>query len=249
METCWNITKQFFYIKIVAMSKYIFKIVIALSLFFTSCDNANDLLNQYIKDGPIIYAAKVNEINTQSGYYRFRVNLYPAEDVNRSHCILSWNITGESRDSVKVDYISANFDNILDCYYTIVDFSTALDIQGNLEISAQNIDLFGNRSLMEVGSAYIYGEDYISSLLNAQIQISSGIDEVIFEKKIGAVGNLLSYEQDNGSFSEEVFVTEDSHPLVDAKSGGIIRTKTRYLINETDIDMLDVAEYLETRIP
>lgn len=41
-----------------------FKIAVVLSLFFTSCDNANDLLNQYIKDGPIIYAAKVNEINT-----------------------------------------------------------------------------------------------------------------------------------------------------------------------------------------
>lgn len=226
-----------------------FKIAVVLSLFFTSCDNANDLLNQYIKDGPIIYAAKVNEINTQSGYYRFRVNLYPAEDVNRSHCILSWTVTGDSRDSVKVDYIPANFDDSLNCYYTIVDVLPALGIQGNLEISAQNIDLFGNKSLIEVGSTYIYGEDYIASLLNAQVQISSEVDEIIFEKKIGAVGNFLSYEQNNGGFSEEVFVTEDNYPLIDAKSGGIIRTKTRYLINETDIDMLDAAEYLETRIP
>jgi hypothetical protein len=29
----------------------------------------------------------------------------------------------------------------------------------------------------------------------------------------------------------------------------VVRTKTRYLINENDIDMLDVTEYLEIRMP
>lgn len=220
-----------------------------LSLFLVSCDNVNDLLNQYTKDGPIIYAAKVNEINTQSGYYRFKINLYPAEDINRSHCILSWNITGDTRDSIKIDYSPNNYDNELECYYIIVDGPSTHGIQGNLEISAQNIDAFGNKSLIEIGSAYIYGEDYISSLLNAQVRISSTVDEITFEQKIGAVGNLLSYQQKNGNFTDEVFVTDNSYPLIDAKSGGLIRSKTRYLVNETDIDMLDVAEYLETEIP
>ncbi|WP_418893502.1 DUF4998 domain-containing protein [Limibacterium fermenti] len=232
------------------MTKYIFRVGTLLFLFLIiGCDNANDLLNQYIKDGPIVYAARVNELNTQSGYYRFRVNIYPAEDVNRSYCVLNWNMTEGSKDSVKIDYNPNYFDDKQGCYYAFIDIPPSAGIQGNLEIHAQNVDIFGNRSLIETGSAYIYGESYVSSLINAQIRISAAADEVIFEPRIGAVGNLLSYEQNNGHFTEEVFVTEDSHTLINAKAGGIVRTKTRYLINESDIDTLNVTRYLETKIP
>ncbi|GEM_PF-150627 len=231
------------------MSKYIYKISIILVVFFISCDNANDLLDQYIKDGPIIYAAKVDTLQTQSGYYRFRVNLYPAEDVNRDYCILSWNITEGLKDSVKIDYTADNFDHDLGYYFTVIDIPASNNIQGSLEVSAQNVDTFGNKSLVETTSAYIYGESYVSSLINAPINISPRNDEVVFEERVGVVGNFISYEKASGGFTEEVFITEQNYPLTDAKAGGIIKTKTRYLINETDIDALDVAEYLETEIP
>lgn len=227
----------------------IYKITILLALLFVSCDNANDLLNQYIKDGPIIYAAKIDKLEMQSGYNRFRVNIYPAEDVNRSYCILSWNITEGIKDSVKINYVEDNYDSNHKCYYSLIEISPGSDIQGNLAISAQNVDSFGNKSLVETGSAYIYGLDYISSLINAPISISPNADKVVFEERVGAVGNIISYEQNNGSFTEEVYVTEKNYPLVNAKRGGIVRTKTRYLINETDIDTLEVAEFLETKIP
>lgn len=219
------------------------------SLFLFGCDNANDLLNQYIKDGPIIYAAKMKELNTQSGYYRFRVNIYPAEDVNRSFGILSWNNLEGSKDSVRIDYNEENFDNELKCYYIIIDIKPEEGIQGNLEISGQNVDIFGNRSLIVNGRAYIYGLDYLSTLINAQISFSSDGRNIIFEPRVGAIGNLLSYEKSSGGFTEEVFVPENSYPLTDAKPGGIVRTKTRYLISDTDIDTLEVVEYLESTIP
>ena len=44
-------------------------------------------------------------------------------------------------------------------------------------------------------------------------------------------------------------MSDDSFPLSDAKPGGVVRTKTRYLISDTDIDTLEVVEYLETIIP
>lgn len=231
------------------MRKYIFIGTILWAFLFTSCDNANDLLEQYIKDGPISYAAKISELNTQSGYYRFRVNIYPAEDVNRSYCILSWNIREGLKDSVKIDYKTENFDTNKGCYFAVIDIPQALGIQGNLAIIAQNVDAFGNKSLVETGSAYIYGTNYISSLINASVSFSPNADKVFFEKRVGAVGNLLSYELNNGNFTNEVFVSEESYPLVDAKAGGIIRTKTRYLIVETDIDTLEATDYLESIIP
>src|SRR5690554_1354742 len=230
------------------MNKYIFKVIL-ISIFLASCDNANDLLNQYIDQGPIIYAGKINELNTQSGLYRFRVNIKPAEDVNRSYCILSWSITGGVKDSIRIDYSQDNYDNDTGYYYALVEIIYNDDFEGNLEVNAQNFDTFGNRSLIETGRAYIYGSNYISSLINSQVSFSSSTGEIIFEPRVGAVGNLVSYQKNDGSFTQEVFVTENRFAISDAKSGGVVRSKTRYLINETDIDTLEVVEYLETTLP
>ncbi len=227
------------------MNRYLYKATVILALFLVSCDNANDLLDQYIKDGPIVYAGKISESNTQSGYYRLRVNIYPAEDVNRSYCILKWNVTSGIRDSVRMDYVDGNYDKDLKCYFTIIDLPK---IEGNLLLESQNVDVFGNRSLKDSEGAFIYGSTYVSTLLNSQVSFSAKVDEVIFENRIGSVGNLLSYEQNDGQFTEEVLVTS-RYPLTNAKKGGIVRSKTKYLLAATDIDTLVTTEYLETLIP
>lgn len=225
--------------------KYILTLAIT-SLLFSGCDDANDLLNQHIKDGPIAYAGKIKEMSSQSGFYRVRINLLPTEDVNRSHCNLSWNSSGENRDSVRVDYVPENFDNELGCYFKVVDLPS---IEGALEIEARNVDSFGNKSLLETISVKIYGDKYVSSLVNAPVKISPRVDEILFEERVGAVGNIVSYEKVDGDFTEEIFVTDKTYPLVDARRGGIIRTKTRYLIDPVDIDTLDVTDFTELEIP
>lgn len=228
------------------MNRYTYITTILLAFFYVSCDDANELLNQHIKDGPIVYAGKINELDIQSGYYRIRVNLFPIEDVNRSHCILSWNVTSGIKDSLRVEYGESNYDEDMACYYTVI---TLPSIEGNLLVEAQNVDTFGNRSLISSEGAFIYGVTYVSTLLNSPVRFSSAADEVIFENRIGSVGNILSYEKNNGQFTEEVIVRTARYPLVDAKSGGIVRTKTRYLMTETDIDTLVTTAYLETIIP
>lgn len=228
------------------MNKYIYKVVVLLAVFLVSCDNANDLLEQYIEDGPIVYAGKINEMETQSGYYRYRVNIFPAADVNRDYCVLSWAINNGVKDSIIMDYVPANYDKEMECYYTVIELP---DIEGNLFVEAQNVDVFGNKSLVNDQGAFIYGETYVSTLLNSGVVFSTEGDEAIFESRVGSVGNFVSYEQSNGQFTEEVLIEDDRLELVDAKSGGIIRNKTRYLMTETDIDTLVTSEYLETVIP
>lgn len=231
------------------MKRFIKSIVLLIILFFLiNCDNSNDLLNKYIQNGPIVYAAKIDSMRMQSGIYRARVNIYPAIDANRSHCILSWNITSGVRDSVRIDYTGDNYDPELGCYYTLIDFSSN-QIQGNLLIEAQNIDIFGNRSLISDEGVYIYGSIYISTLTNASISFSSDFEEAYFENKIGAFGNFFSYELEDGSFTEEVFTTENSFLLTDAKYGGTVRVRTRYLLGANSIDTLTINDFSETLIP
>lgn len=227
-------------------STYVYIVSLLLAFLGAGCENANELLDQHLKDGPIVYAGKIDTLDMQSGYYRLRINIYPAEDVNRAHCVLSWQVAGGERDSVTVEYVEANYDQELACYYTIIPLAA---VEGNLQIDARNVDTFGNRSLVTNEGAFVYGESYISTLVNASVNFSPDGDEVTFEQKIGNVGNLVSYEQDNGQFTEEVLVREGSFTLVDAKRGGILRSKTRYLITENDIDTLATPEYRETVMP
>lgn len=228
------------------MSKYRHIACILLAFLYTGCEDADNLLDQHLKGGPIVYAGKIDELAIQSGYHRLRVNIYPAEDVNRSHCVLSWNLSGGVKDSVLVEYAEANYDKGLACYYTLIPLGS---VEGNLLIEGQNVDEFGNRSLISSQGAFIYGETYVSTLLNASVSFSPDAAGISFENKVGAVGNLVSYEQNNGQFTAEVVVTDENYPLIDAKIGGIIRSKTRYLITGTDIDTLITTAYLETIIP
>lgn len=219
-----------------------------LLLLIISCDDSSDLLDEHIEGGPIIYAARVDSMMMQSGYNRIRVNVYPASDINRSHCMFSWNITSDVKDSLRMDYSEENFDDFLGAYYAIINFPADDNIQGNLLIEAQNIDTFGNKSLVTNKGAYVYGPSYASTLENATIRFSPNVDRIYFEEVIGSVGNFVSYEKNNGEFTEEVFVTDRSYPIEDAKIGGILRTKTRFLISNTDIDAISPNEYLETVI-
>lgn len=229
------------------MYKFKYKILVALlSVLTLGCDDANDLLNQHIKDGPIVYAGKIKEMAARSGYYRVRVDLFPTADINRSHCILSWNLSGETKDSLRVDYSDINYDEELQGYFAYVNIPS---IEGSLQISAQNVDGFGNKSLIESVNANIYGAEYVSSLVNAPAKVSPRVDKVTFDERVGAVGNLVSYEQEDGSFTKEVFVKEKVFSLVNAKRGGVLRSKTRFLLNPTDIDTLAGPSYLETKIP
>lgn len=217
-------------------------------LHITSCDDTANLLEQYINQGPIIYAAKVDTMFCQSGLYRIRVNIYPNYDVNRDYCMLRWNITSDVQDSAKVIYNEEHYDAELECYYTILDLGKD-KIQGNLEIRAQNYDNSGNKSLITTSGVYVYGDIYVSSLTNDFISIAPDGKSLVIDRKMGSIGNFISYEQANGTFTPEEFVSENTFLLENAKPGGIVKSKTLYHMKEKDIDQLSPTYYLETVIP
>lgn len=218
----------------------------ALSLFtLLGCDNADDLLNQYIKDGPIVYAGKITDMNIKSGNQRIGINIFPAEDTNRSYCMLRWNTAKGTKDSIKVEYIDANYNSVLKCYTTIVNMP---GIEGNVLIEAWNVDTFGNKSLIMNKGGFVYGANYLKTLLPTVPKFTTGNKTVEFDNKIGVIDNLVSYQQTNGQFTTEV-KTVKSLALVTPLKGGKVHSKTRYVINQNDLDTLVTPNYLETLIP
>lgn len=227
------------------MKKIVYLMVATLSLFSVGCDNADDLLNQYIKDSPIVYAGRITDLNIKSGYKRLGVSVFPAEDVNRAYFVLRWNTGAGTRDSLKVTYTADNYNSTLQSYFAVIDMPS---IEGNVLIEAWNVDTFGNKSLLTSKGGFVYGENYIKALVPSLAKLSTGNKTVEFDNKIGVVDNLVSYQQTGGQFTEEVKV-EKSLTLVTPLKGGRVRSKSRYLINANDLDTLVTANYLETVIP
>lgn len=88
----------------------------------------------------------------------------------------------------------------------------------------------------------------VNTLLHSPARFTSRSSILEFDNKIGAVDNLVSYEQASGEFTSEVKVVK-TLSLVNPKTGGIVRTKTRYVINSSDIDTLVTPNYQEITIP
>lgn len=227
------------------MKKIVYIVIAALTFCMVGCDNADDLLNQYIKDGPIVYAGRITDLNIKSGYKRLGISIFPAEDVNRAYCILRWNTGSGTRDSIKVNYTADNYNSKFQSYFAIIDMPA---IEGNVLIDAWNVDTFGNKSLLTSKGGFVYGENYIKTLLPSLAKFSTGNKTVEFDNKIGVVDNLVSYQQTGGQFTTEVNVVK-TLSLVNPLKGGKVRSKSRYLINSNDLDTLVTANYLETVIP
>lgn len=218
---------------------------ILFSIFQISCDNADELLEKYVENGPIVYAGKINDLDLLSGYYKLGVNIFPSEDVNKSYCLLKWNNADGKKDSLRVDYSESNYDSNMGGYFKILNLPA---IEGNILIEALNIDIFGNKSLLFTKGGYVYGDNYVNTLLPSSVKFTLSNSTIEFDNKMGVVDNIVSYEQTNGQFTPEVKVVKNLL-MVEPKKGGIVRSKTRYLINSTDIDTLSTVNYIETIIP
>ena len=227
------------------MRRYQLLITLIICILSAACNDGDELLDNFTKDGPIFYAGKIDSLKIQSGLHRIKVNIYPSEDVNHDFCILNWNESDGLKDSVLVPYTADHFDEEAGCYFTYLDLPS---IEGNLLIEAQNVDIFENRSLILGQGAFIYGETYVATLLNSNITFSDSV-HLTFENRLRSVGNLISYQKDDGTFTVDSLVTKDTFSLVDPLQGGLIRTKTLYLIDPSDIDTLITNSYLETPIP
>ena len=223
----------------------IYIVCLILSTFQLSCDNADELLDKYIENGPIVYAGKISDIDILSGYYQIGVNIHPSQDVNKSYSLLKWNNASGTKDSLRVDYSQANFDASKGGYFKIINLPS---IEGNILIEAFNVDTFGNKSLIFTKGGYVYGNNYVNTLSPSTLRFLTANSAIEFSNKLGVIDNLVSYEQINGEFTPEVKVVK-TLTLVNPKKGGKVRSKTRYLINATDIDTLVTPNYLETTIP
>ena len=223
--------------------KLINKITIILLVFslLCSCEDVDGKLNQYLENGPIIYTAKMDSLVIESGYYRARVNFYPAPDANLSYAQLIWNKGRNSQDTF-YDKDKSLYDENRACFYTILDF-TEDGLQGDILFEALNYDKYENKSITLTKSKLIYGDSYLSGLTNTVVSsienmAYTNVDSctIIFDPKAKLVGVEISYETPTDFVTEKIY----KNPItLGLKPGSTtLSYKSLYHINSNDLDTL-----------
>lgn len=158
-----------------------------------ACSDMNDLHDQYLQQGETIYSAKFDSIKIFSGRYRVRVD-YWVTDPKVAKCQISWNMGKESKvvDITNTTGETPNSFFIEDLEETTIsfDFNTCT---ADLEYPSLKTNV----------SATVYGDKYVSTLLNTNVSsysfspIEQALTLYWTSNYEGAVAYILKYTDVN----------------------------------------------------
>lgn len=130
-----------------------------LGTFWAACSDMNDLHDKYLQQGETIYLAKFDSIKIYPGAYRARVD-YWLTDPKAKQCIVEWNM-GESSAAFDVSTTEGGTPNSF--YINELEETT---ISFDFYTCSADKAYF---SLKTNVTTTVYGDNYVSTLLNATV--------------------------------------------------------------------------------
>lgn len=178
---------------------YIKMLMFVLSgVAIVACSDMNDLHDKYLQQGETIYSAKFDSVKIFSGRYRVRVD-YWVTDPKVAKCQISWNMGKETK--------------VVDITNTTGETPNSFFIE-NLEETTISFDFntctadLEYPSLKTSVSATVYGDNYVSTLLNTNVSsysfspIEHALTLYWTSNYEGAVAYILKYTDVNGEERE-----------------------------------------------
>ena len=173
------------------MKKIYLALMPLICTLFFSCENVMDIHQEYIKDGEIIYATKLDTTYFVAGNGRVQFNYRIFNAPNVEFINVYWNDFQDSLaipvnlipDTVKGTQMITNLEEKAYTFY------------------AQTEDKYGNKSLMSNGFASSYGEKYQATLTNRRVRNLS----------VSATGGTINwYSGADGLVKNEIRYTDKS---------------------------------------
>ncbi len=213
-------------------------------------EDVNEKHEKYLREGSPVYAGKIDSLDMYSGLYRVKASVYPSVDVNRKEFRVYWN---NFQDSAVYQYDEANLNPENGRYEVIIDGFEQNFIEGFTTLTFRNYDLEGNKSRETESNVLIYGNDFMSGLLNQGVSEFDGQYLNLLPRN-NVVGLMVEYTTNEntqstlefkGSVEKLKLLGIDPH-LPDFKSGTKIKFKTLYHFEESDIDSIYASNFTET---
>lgn len=226
------------------MKKSLYLISALFVLVLCSCDRQDDTYRQYIVPGGYNYPARVQKVETRSGYLKVELSWDVSLDPAVKFARIYWD---SARDSVDVDYsaavdgrVSTLVDNLEDRSYTF---------------NIVNFDSSGNRSLPTEVTVAPYGDGWLSTHAERRIATAEmhGSDAVItMGTPIGEMTDTrFRYKKSNGEVVEhkvKLAADQSSILLPDAMKGKYFEQQSAYC-PENGIDTVWTNNWIKSSVP
>lgn len=211
-----------------------------LAVLAASCESFMDIHEEYVKDGEIIYAPKVDSVQFIAGKARVRFAFWLENAPNVNSVVLYWNSMSDSlitsvSPTTGLDSFSVDVPNLPEGAYTF-------------EVKTR--DNFGHSSLYLTGFGNSYGDFYQSSLMNRRVKSFELTENGGIIEWFGAVDLLMwtdiSYTMNNGETNIVRLSPEaDQISCPDFKEGTMFQFSSAFIPEEFSIDtfFVDWEEY------
>ncbi|WP_316819130.1 DUF4998 domain-containing protein [Pedobacter nyackensis] len=212
-------------------------IAFIIVLIFPGCSKENDSIAPFIKDGEIIYATRVDSIQSFAGNNRIKLALTLPPNRTATKAIISWN------DNKQVKEVPINStDKVAEVVLENMPESSYL-------FKIYTADNAGNKSIALLTSGVSYGEIYQNSLSN-RIVASTDLDRLNSKLTInwsgsaqGEINTMVSYTNKSGTASNiTVLPTESQTVLNEVKAGSTVYVQSKYLPERKAIDAFTVLK-------
>jgi hypothetical protein len=202
---------------------------------FVSCDDMMDIHRKYIEGGEKIYAPKVDSLFFYNGENRVQMWFWLFEAPNVRSVDVFWN---NDVDSMIIPVMpSAGLDS-MSAFITLAEEKAYTFYVGTT-------DIFGNRSLREMGSATSYGAIYKSALTNRGVKSAVTTGSVTEIQWYSAADDYACSEIRYMGINNEVLTVralpdESSTYCPDVKTGSTYEHRSLYVpVNSIDTFYLD----------
>lgn len=208
--------------------------LLGLTISLASCGDQNEVFQKYLDQGERIYISIADSLTVLPGNQRAIVKWKVDSDPKLKDCVLKWS----DADSVIVpiekageQWLSASIDHIP---------------EGEVNFIAYSRDIYGNNSLKSEKSKKIYGESYVSTLLNRSIAsveaTSSDCTKITWNSLTSCIGVNLTYTNNQGKqVTRFVPGTEQETILEDAQLGTEFSYTSLFSPTEDCVDTFEVA--------
>lgn len=211
--------------------KKIYLVLLVLSaIAIQSCSKMNDLTDEYLNEGEIVYAAKVDSVGVRAGENRIQLDLIIKAQRIEKVCVYWNNYTDSLEVAIngKTGVFPVMLENMPEAGYLF---------------QLVSFDKFGNRSLQHEATGSSYGESYKRSLSNRSYVSEytrydmKGDSMVIYWGGTvrGSIGMKLQYTDMNDK-TVQVNVPVDATTTTLHNLKGNISFNSRFLPTEVAID-------------
>ncbi|MCL3779268.1 hypothetical protein EMN47_02600 [Prolixibacteraceae bacterium JC049] len=217
-------------------------ILLLASIFWMSCEKYDEVHDEYVKGGEIVYAVKPDNIEVLPGFKRCEIKTELVTTPNLDELVVEWS------DEQKTVVIPADTDTA----FMTLEMNDMTE--GAVLFKLHSTDKNDNKSVVVNAFGNVYGEKYQASLLQRGVKevisIKEGAKVRFKSSPEKSVGVKLKFEDNAGAINTlDILANTEEVLLEDVKFGSEVKYATMFLPAPNCLDTIPTLNEATIVVP